>query len=655
MSARVKTAQTLFWPGTFIILLLCCSSIARAAEKEHFFLYPGVEDLEILEATTYALEETGNHDLIPFDGALRIKQNIGDDINSILEFSQQTGITRLLVGDFSRKGDAILFQGQLHLIPEGTRESVLASDTSPGLVCEQLSNTLSGHKTKGTQVFNDLFSKNDRANDLYSIGLSYLNTGEINKASSMFEAALDFDTGFLMARFRLAETYRIRGKIRLAEKMLLLEKDENIPMAADILRLSTMYTIANDKGRVTDAEITLRQALELLKKTGDSRRRIEMILTKSVLFFSDKKKYDEVQHQLDEAYRISTAINDQMGLARCALHRAQLGIKRRQKDTLPYVVQGMELAQKLRYDELIGSALYLQALSDRDEEGALSENALSLMSRAEVLFEKVNSVRKLLWIRIRKANYHLEKGEYGQMRKLTRQLREFAQSRGFFKADIHLGNMMATLSLREGKIATAVRILENNLFRLSDQEMPDLKRDVYTRLVTAYIQLESYKKAESISELILQGTKPGEDSRFLSTAYNNHGEILFLLGKMDDALTWYERSLAIKKRDHNPFSTAWTLRNIILIKTLQGDLHEAEDLLETCNALEPNKLETAVLTARLRYEQGRFDEAAILFEQLKERFPTRWNNVLDDIYQTFTSSRAVEKAMPLKNFLPNYL
>ena len=140
-------------------------------------------------------------------------------------------------------------------------------------------------------------------------------------------------------------------------------------------------------------------------------------------------------------------------------------------------------------------------------------------------------------------------------------------------------------------------------------------------------------------------------SKRYSYLLNNHGEILYLLGRYVDADVYFQRSLEIKRSTNDPMSIAWTLRNRVAVKIQQNDAHTAKALLDECENIEPDKLANVVLRAQLHLIKGQLRAGKNLLVRARKDNPQQWKPIHKNLLELFnsiksTQNRAIDPILP---------
>lgn len=131
---------------------------------------------------------------------------------------------------------------------------------------------------------------------------------------------------------------------------------------------------------------------------------------------------------------------------------------------------------------------------------------------------------------------------------------------------------------------------------------------VYGFLVDAYVELGDYDEAERAAQWMLD-LRPGNVAGLTRAAYLRE-----LFGDLDGAAELFEMAYVQILR-HELEDRAWVLTHVAHLRLAAGDVERADRLCDEALALFPDYHYALAQLAKVRTAQGRFDEAAELYER----------------------------------------
>jgi serine/threonine-protein kinase len=182
--------------------------------------------------------------------------------------------------------------------------------------------------------------------------------------------------------------------------------------------------------------------------------------------------------------------------------------------------------------------------------------------------------------------------------------------------------------LGAGGAVTAQAMLDAGARRLREEglvEQPAVRTELATVMGRAYRGLGAYERALAIHYRALAEVEALHGPRSLPTAdaHNDVGEVLYDLGRLQEAGAHYDTSLTIRRRhlDRDHVDIAQSLNNLALLDLTRARLDDASVLLAEAvvifaRALGPTHWRTANAQSnlgRVRLMQGRLEHAERLF------------------------------------------
>ncbi len=640
-----------------LLLIFALLSVGSArGDGSCVLVFPASESsLGVFELISFELENTPGVETVPFDLALKLRQTLAGETKALLQYADYTGVRYLLTGDVVVNGDGVAFQGVLRRTDGKKWPLEAVAPDAVSMAAKIAGQALSALGAKAG-AFAGSYTANSQAADLYQLGMVYKNRGNFNRAASLFESAVDLAPEFALGKLRMAECYEVNGRINRSRELLeSLTFPQMTPL--ELIRLEILFKTYRDQRKMEAARQTLGAAIELAQARGLHRRQAGLMLTQSLFWLADNRNDEEARRWADAALRQSVILENKREQANAKLVLARIAVQTRQPDYFDRARSLIEEAKATAFAigarQSYAAALHFEAALLAAGPRLDQEEALARFDAAAREFEAIGSVYSLWHARLEKAKFLSRYGRHDEAAEIYRDLRSLAKEHGFFRSEINLENMFAMLHLRTGNAAEAVRLLEQNMQLLTENPIPSLIRRTFSLAIAAYLEQGEPKMALAVSaRLVAQEEQFGEPG-ILSYVLNNHGEALFMLGRDEEALTFYERSLTIKKELGNPVDIAWTMRNIAAVWLARNELDQVVSALEDCELYDAGSLKNGVLQARLLYAQGDANAARRLLDRLSRKHVGVWNENLKKLQRNVAGARKNERIS--QRVLPNYL
>jgi class 3 adenylate cyclase/tetratricopeptide (TPR) repeat protein len=181
--------------------------------------------------------------------------------------------------------------------------------------------------------------------------------------------------------------------------------------------------------------------------------------------------------------------------------------------------------------------------------------------------------------------------------------------------------------LRQGRHQQAIPLLEEAAARAEATGDQLVLADAYRLLDWAHIELGTFDR-DTYREQSLAIYEELEDQVGQSKVLNNMGIAAYYQGRWDDSVTYYERSSEAASRAGDLLFRALVFNNIAEIRSDQGHLQEAEDLLNSALNIWRGARRTLLIglatsnMGRVAARFGRLDEAANRLRTAREIFQT---------------------------------
>jgi len=630
--------------------------ITYAGNLKQVLVYPLNDDaLGFVEAVGLQLQRMGAVEIVSYDKILKMRRNTQDDLRGILQNAQFLGATSTLVGSVSREPEKVHFTGHL-FNKDGGKWTLDVSGRDECVVMRGLVEKVGEYLNISVSNTRAPCLRNPSAERFYSLGLLYKNKGSFIQAISLFQAVLDEQPSHAMARIRLAQCRLFSGEILDVEPSLAsLAHDESVLVR--LWRLELVCRAAIYQGKRAQAKALLDQAIQLAAENQLMRR--QAILLNLKVNFLQVSRYgaEKAAALAREVTSVYEQLGDMTGIAESKFILAQIIMNVR--SDLSYqkaealIREGKKHLEGLDNKQHEASALYMEALNRINHGGFPELEILDRLIKAEAIFLELGSLYSYINTGAERCEYYVNHGRYKEAEPFLDDLLELARKNGFYKFEIMLRNQKAAIFFKKGDYFEAASQLIVSLDSMETRPIAFLKENAYNKLIPIYLSLRFYDRAlkESSNLLSLVSHEDYNRERY-SFLLNNHGEILFLLGKLDEATVFFEDSMEIKRNFGNQSSIAWTLRNIISVKIQMGSYAEVESLLARCEQLEPDRLATRVLEAQLRDMQGKTELALGIMISAKKRYPDQWNQGFEEVLKGLKESGENGKIPPL---LPNHL
>ncbi len=643
--------------ATFYKWLFTVSSYGKGLKQ--LLVYPTNDiSLSFVESIGLCIQNQGAVEMIPYDVTLKIFRGLNSDSSAALKVARYVGAGYVLVGGIDREKGFVQFNGVLHET-EGESWEISESGAEDCLVLGAVVQKVAEHL--GIPSANEglpcMMSR--PAEDFYNLGLLNKNRGNFIQAISLFQSALGEQPEHFMARIRLAQCRLVSGEI-LEVEPILVTLSQHDSLLIRLWRLELICRAAVYQGKLELAESSLDQAIKLAVD-------YQLMRHKAILLNLKVNFLQVTRHDLEAAVILASEVSgiyedlgDYKGVAESKFILAQIMMSYRKdwayKKAEALIKSGKRQLKGLGYMQHEASALYLEALN-RIYQGVNSESEiLDRLTRAEGIFLEIGSLYSYINTGAERCNYYLGVGRYDEAQNLLNTLLEHARKNGFFKFEIMLRNLKASIYFKKGELLEAASELLGNIRSLETRPISYLKENSYNKLIPIFLSLGYYDRAlKASSNLLLLVDHDSYDRERYSFLLNNHGEILFLLGKLAEATTYFEESIDLKRKFGNAASMAWTLRNMISVKIQLGAFSEAEKLLLELEAMDPNKLGNCVLEAQLKNKQGHVKDAYEVMTAAKSRFPNQWSEGFEGIYRTLGEILASGQKGEVGLLLPNHL
>jgi signal transduction histidine kinase/Flp pilus assembly protein TadD len=139
-------------------------------------------------------------------------------------------------------------------------------------------------------------------------------------------------------------------------------------------------------------------------------------------------------------------------------------------------------------------------------------------------------------------------------------------------------NTYDTLAFLLSKISEyerAISLYEQTADFFISQKQYDKAADIYWEISLNYARLYKYSEANQYSKKIIALKNKLNDSKIISSAYNDLGLIFWKLGELDSAVTYINKSLTIAKNRDDSISLAKRYNNLGVIYWRKGDIENA--------------------------------------------------------------------------------
>jgi tetratricopeptide (TPR) repeat protein len=183
--------------------------------------------------------------------------------------------------------------------------------------------------------------------------------------------------------------------------------------------------------------------------------------------------------------------------------------------------------------------------------------------------------------------------------------------------------LQARALVGQGRWPEAARALENTRPIMErDGAAPGLLDQVDVYLAVCYEQMdEPAQRLAAFERIISRAVRRGGAPETVNAALRGRGDVLWVLGRQDEAITQYQELLG---RPDAP-KAAWTeLARLLIARTLlrgQTDWREAEFVLQRAAKEQPDAVDVPLLQARLHLIRREWDQARAVLREAQRRFP----------------------------------
>ena len=603
----------------FILVILS----GHVSAGKQIMVLPGSskDGLGILEIVSYSI--VGEAEVVSFDSSMKIGQNLGSEPEEIARFARMMGLDCVLMGDVYRHHDKYRFSGVWidNLQKNVNFSSLELPLEEPQVLVEQIVSTISGKTGLSIKPLNIVDGVD--ALILYDLGLYYKNKNDYTSARALFADALNREPGSLLSCIRLAQSYHVSGDNDEAYRTILTLPDK-LPVVLDVFRAEVCYLVLLSRGAFSEAEQILESSVSNTSDFGYFRLQAPFLVLQANHFLIDRHDAVSAPGYVARARVIYEQLGDMKGVTECLLLMARWAmIQTRgniEEEVIPILSEVEKLEGSLDYPHFEAMLGYTKAIL-----GALrapDESILEMLDRAEAIFLDHESYYSYIYTRMEHAGVLARLKRFAKSEGMLREVIHQAEKKSLFEIEIEARNYLGAVLRKGGNSFGAISVLNQNVEKLKLNMVPRLLRNTYQELIDAYRSMSYYDYALVVSvELLKMHEKANQYSHRHTFLLNNHGEILYLLKRDQEAVAYYNKAVDIKKKIGFKQSEAWTLRNLILAYARSNDLSAAKTCAARLSAVSDHRFSDYLVFALIENLEGEYERSSNILKNAKTRFP----------------------------------
>lgn len=411
----------------------------------------------------------------------------------------------------------------------------------------------------------DVFSGDPFANRTFAIGVSTLETAGPRRAMTYFQAALDRDPGFVLARLRLARCQERLGEWDEAEALAREAAEEarlrgDFGLAGEALR--TLGTVEHARGRWRDAEVYLKRSLTASEQAADDRLRAETLNDLGRNAMRDNR-LDEAEGFHRESMELFTRLADQRGQSKNLSNLGMVSWRR----------GNWEVAREL-FSRSLGLA---REVHDRELQVRSLNNLGAMMFNQRELATAREYFQQVLGLAEEVGNLDAEVAALANLAAIHFTLWELDQAQALFERALALRVQMGDRFRQASLLNNLARVA----LRLGDREAADR----FARESLAIREQDGDQRGMAISLVTLAEIRMGVDP---------HGVVGDLL----------DRAQALARRAGDRQAENDANLSLAVLAITRGDLPEARHRLEVVRTWRADYDQLFLVEARYHFALG---------------------------------------------------